>query len=144
MSRNRAPDPLHRRPQSFTRLTGGQGPGCKPNFILRSLSMFARMLELTVKPEKEFELTRKIKNEILPILKKHDGFVDILSFAVENEPAKIFAISLWTNKMAVEKYEKELYPKVKAIFEPYLVREPIVRLCTVDETVTQKILAVAA
>jgi hypothetical protein len=106
--------------------------------------MFARMLELTLKPEKKFELTRKMNDEILPLLRKYAGFVDVLAFEVENEPTKFFTISLWTNKIDIEKYERDVYPKVKAILDPYLVTLPMVRFCKVDPTITQKVLAVAA
>jgi quinol monooxygenase YgiN len=106
--------------------------------------MFARLLELTSKPEKKFELIRTMKDEILPILKKYPGFVDVLAFEVENEPTKFVVISLWTNKIDVEKYEKEQYPKVKGILDPYLTLTPVVKFCKMEPTITQKVLAVAA
>jgi len=106
--------------------------------------MFARFLEMTIKPEKKFELTKKMKEEILPMLKKYNSFFDVLAFEVENEPTKFFTISLWNNRVDVEKYEKEFYPKVKAIFEPYLTTAPVVKFCKVDPTITEKFFAAAA
>ena len=106
--------------------------------------MFARMLELTLKPEKKMELIRRMKDDILPLLNKYHGFVDVLAFEVENEPTKFFAISLWTNRTEIEKYEKELYPKVKTILDPLLTTTPMVKFCKLDPSITQKVLTVAA
>jgi|GraSoiStandDraft_44_1057316.scaffolds.fasta_scaffold561942_2 hypothetical protein len=106
--------------------------------------MFARMLELTLKTDKKLEVTRKMKDEIVPILRKYPGFFDVLALEVENEPTKFFAISLWTNRTDIEKYEREMYSKVKTILAPYLTVAPIVKFCKVDHTITEKLLAVAA
>jgi len=106
--------------------------------------MFARFLEMTVRPEKKFELIRKMKEEIHPILKKYNGFFDLIPLEVETEPTKFYAISLWHEKLDAEKYEKENFPKVKTILEPFLTMPVVVRLCKVDETVTKKFRAVAA
>jgi heme-degrading monooxygenase HmoA len=106
--------------------------------------MFARMLELTLKPEKKLELIRKMKDDILPLLNKYHGFVDVLALEVENEPTKFIAISLWNNRTEIEKYEKELYPKVKTILDPLLATAPMVKFCKLDPTMTQKVLTVAA
>ncbi len=106
--------------------------------------MFARMLELTLKKDKKVELTRAMKDEITPILKKYHGFFEVLALEVENEPTKFFAISLWTNRADLERYEREMYPKVKTILDPYLTVAPIVKLCNVDHTITERVLGVAA
>jgi len=106
--------------------------------------MFARFLEMTVRPEKKPELVKKMKEEIYPILKKYTGFFDMIPLEVEAEPTKFYAISLWHEKLDAEKYEKENFPKVKTILEPFLTIPVVVRLCKVDETITKKFTAVAA
>jgi len=42
--------------------------------------MFARILEITPKVEKKEEFIRVIKNEVVPILRKQQGFLEILPF----------------------------------------------------------------
>src|SRR5579862_7973811 len=106
--------------------------------------MFARFLEMTVKPEKKPELIRKVKEEILPILKKQTGFVDLIPLEVETEPTKFYAISLWHEKMDMEKYAKEHFPKVKPILEPFLTAPVVVKHCKVDETIPKKLIATVA
>src|SRR5450631_3884338 len=46
--------------------------------------MFARILEFEVKLEKKEEFVKKVKNEVLPILRKQVGFLEILPFFPEN------------------------------------------------------------
>ena len=45
--------------------------------------MFARILDFEIKLEKKEEFIKVVKNEILPILKKQVGFLDILPFVPE-------------------------------------------------------------
>ena len=82
--------------------------------------MFARLLEFIPKLEKKDEFVKTVKNEILPILKKQPGFLEILPFFPELTTEKTIVISLWTEKKDAEKYEKEMFPKVQEILHPYL------------------------
>jgi hypothetical protein len=106
--------------------------------------MFARFLELTVKPEKKPELMRKVKEEILPILKKYRDFLDVIPLEVEAEPTKFFAISLWHERSDAEKYERENFHTVNNILQPFLTAPITVKNCKVDETITKKLFGVAA
>src|SRR5581483_12423372 len=111
---------------------------------LRRSSMFARFVELTIKSEKKTEFLKTFKEEIVPVLRKNTGFFDLIPLQVEIAPNKFYAISLWKTKFDVEKYEKEFYPRVKQILEPFLTSAPVVTFCTVEETVREKVAAVAA
>ncbi len=107
--------------------------------------MFARLLEMKVKPETKSEFLNKVNEEVVPILRKHSGLVDVITMEVEAEPTKIYAITLWVDKLDAEKYEKESFSKVKAIQEPYLTTPAVVRLCKVEEkkTIFKKVPSVA-
>ena|ERR1700751_1809286 len=87
--------------------------------------MFARILEFVPKMEKKEELIRVVKNEVLPILKKQHGFVEILPFDPEIKNEKVLTITLWTEKRDFERYEKESFYKVEELIKPYL-NTPIV------------------
>ena len=83
--------------------------------------MFARILDFEVKLEKKEEFVKVIKNEVLPILKKQTGFLEILPFFPEKmKEEKVITISLWTTKADAERYEREFYPKVLDILKPFL------------------------
>jgi quinol monooxygenase YgiN len=101
--------------------------------------MFIRFLEFTVKPDKKVELVKKIKEEILPILNKNNGFFDLLPWEVETEPTKFYAVSLWYEKKDAQKYEKEYFAKVRQIVEPFLTAPVIVKFGPVETVIPEKI-----
>jgi hypothetical protein len=83
--------------------------------------MFARILDCEVKLEQKEDFVKIVKNEVLPILRKQTGFLEILPFFPEKmKEEKVFTISLWATKADAERYEKEFYPKVLNILKPYL------------------------
>jgi heme-degrading monooxygenase HmoA len=83
--------------------------------------MFARILDCEVKLEKKEEFVKVLKNEVLPILKKQTGFLEILPlFPEKMREEKVIAISLWTTKADAERYEREFYPKVLNIVKPFV------------------------
>jgi quinol monooxygenase YgiN len=101
--------------------------------------MFIRFLEFTLKPGKKVELLRKIKEEILPILNKNNGFFDLLPWEVETEPTKLYVLSLWYEKKDAEKYEKEYFAKAKEIVEPFLIAPVVVKFGLVETAIPEKI-----
>lgn len=82
--------------------------------------MFARILDFEVKMEKKEEFVKVMRNQVLPILKKQTGFLEILPFFPEKMKEKVFTISLWTTKQDAERYEREFYPKIHDIVKPFL------------------------
>jgi hypothetical protein len=83
--------------------------------------MFARILDFEVKLEKKEELVKVIKNQVLPILRKQTGFLEILPFFPEKmREVKVCAISLWNTKADAERYERETYARVHEIVKPFL------------------------
>jgi len=82
--------------------------------------MFARIVEFAAKLEKKDEFVKKIRLEVLPILKEQKGFLEILPFFPEHKAEKAILVTLWMEKWDAEKYEREVYPKVEEIVKPYL------------------------
>jgi len=100
--------------------------------------MFARILEFEIKIEKKDEFFRTFKNEVLPILKKAPGFLEVLPFTPEKmHDKKIFTISLWENRMNAEKYEKEWYPKAYDFLKPFITSPVTVNFYNVETTVCE-------
>ena len=83
--------------------------------------MFARIVEIVPRMEMKEELVKKIRKEILPILKKEQGFLEILPLFPESKTEKVISITLWTEKRHAEHYAREVYPKVEEILKPYLL-----------------------
>jgi len=82
--------------------------------------MFARILEFIPKPEKKEEFVKVIKNQVLPIVKKQIGFLEVLPLFPEINNEKAFVVSLWTEKKFAQAYEREWFPKVEEVIRPYL------------------------
>jgi len=83
--------------------------------------MFARILDFNVKMEKKEEFVKVMKNQVLPILKKQTGFLEILPFFPEKmREDRVFTISLWSTKQDADRYEREFYPKITDIVKPFL------------------------
>ncbi len=99
--------------------------------------MFARILEFVPKLEKKEEFIRVIKNEVLPILNKQHGFLEMLPFFPEIKNEKAITISLWTEKKDAERYEREWFPKVEEILKPYLTAPVTFKYYTVETTLCE-------
>lgn len=99
--------------------------------------MFARILEITPKLEKKEEFLRVVKKDVLPLVRKQHGFLEILPFLPEVKNEKIIAISLWTEKKDAERYQLEVLPKVEEIVKPYLAVPFVVRDYMVETTLCE-------
>jgi quinol monooxygenase YgiN len=106
--------------------------------------MFARFLELQIKPEKKPDLIKVMKNDVLPVLKKCHGFFDLIPLEVEAEPTKFYVLSLWHEKRDAETFHNGTFPKVRPMYEQFLTAPVMVKLCYLDETVTTKKFTAAA
>ena len=100
--------------------------------------MFARILDFEVKMEKREEFVKVVKNQIVPILKKQAGFLEILPFFPEKmKEEKVITISLWTTKSDADRYEREFYPKALEILKPYLTTPVKVNYYTLETAVCE-------
>ena len=99
--------------------------------------MFARILEFVPKLEKKEEFVRVIKNEVLPILNKQHGFLEMLPFFPEIKNEKAITISLWTEKKDAERFEREWFPKVEEILKPYLTTPITFKYYMVETTLCE-------
>jgi quinol monooxygenase YgiN len=99
--------------------------------------MFARIVEFTPKLEKKEELVKVIRNEVLPILKKQTGFMEILPFFPETKNEKVVVVSIWMEQRNAERYEREVFPKVEEILEPYLTTPITFKSYTVETTLCE-------
>jgi len=106
--------------------------------------MFARVLEFTPKLEMKDELIKTVRQEILPILKKQPGFIELLPLIPEIANEKIVSIGLWTDKREVERYVNEVFPKVEQILKPFLTTPLTIRMYTVETTVCQHLVDLLA
>jgi heme-degrading monooxygenase HmoA len=101
--------------------------------------MFTRTIEVNLNHDTKPAFLKKFKAEVLPILKKTPGFFDVVVLENQTDVNKVFTISFWETQKNAEYYEKEWYPKVKAIIETFFATPPVVKYYTVEETFTEKL-----
>ena len=106
--------------------------------------MFARKVEFDLLVNKKDEFLRKVREEILPIMKRQAGFIDIIGLTHEIKVEKGLVISLWETREHAMKYEQEVFPKVTEMLKPYLMKPFVVTPCTVETTISEHILASVA
>jgi len=100
--------------------------------------MFARVLDFELKLDKKEEFLKVLKREVLPILKKQTGFLEILPFFPENlKETKLFFISLWTTKLDAERYDKETYNKVYDIVKPFMTTPVVLNFYNLETTLCE-------
>jgi len=100
--------------------------------------MFARILAFDVKPEKKEEFVKIFKNQVLPILKKQTGFLEILPFFPEKTTEeKVYSVSLWATKPDADRYAKETYFKVNEILKPFLTSPVWVNYYNLETTLCE-------
>ena len=99
--------------------------------------MFARMVEMVYKLDKKDELINTVRQEILPVLKKQPGFLELLPLVPEVASPHMFAITLWADKRDAEKYVIAAFPTVEQILKPFLTIPVKVRTYTVETSVCQ-------
>jgi quinol monooxygenase YgiN len=103
--------------------------------------MFTRIVECHVKPERKDEFNNKLRNDMLPILQKQPGFVDLIGLVSERDPERIVSVSFWKNKEDAERYQREHYNRIVEMLKPHLKRDPTVDTFTVETSTTHRIAA---
>ena len=73
--------------------------------------MYARNVSMNLKPNTAREFTQTFEKDILPILRKQNGFKDEITF-VGTEGRDVVAISLWDRKENADQYSRDTYPQV--------------------------------
>ena len=73
--------------------------------------MYARNVTLRLKANQAPEFARAIENDVLPVLRKQNGFRDEMTL-VARDGGEAVAISLWDTKETADAYGRDAYPRV--------------------------------
>ena len=102
--------------------------------------MYARNVFLNLKPNSAKEFTQKFEQDILPLLKKQNGFQDEITFLGEGGKDAV-AISLWDRKESADAYSRDTYPQVLKGLETMVEGTPKVNAYEVSNSTFHKIAA---
>jgi hypothetical protein len=92
---------------------------------------FAREVHFHLKGGKEKEFNDLFEKEILPILRKQNGFQEEVTLV---NPKGAVGISLWDNRLHAETYGKAGYPQVLAKLTPVIEGTPTVETYEIAST----------
>ena len=73
--------------------------------------MFTRHVMMNLKPNTTTAFTEAIEGKVLPLLRKQNGFRDLITFRAPDRSEAI-AISFWDSKEEAEAYNVSGYPEV--------------------------------
>ena len=73
--------------------------------------MYARNLTFHLKANTAPEFTRTVETDVLPMLRKQNGFKDEITFVATSRNEAV-AISLWDKKESADAYARDAYPQV--------------------------------
>lgn len=100
--------------------------------------MFARNVTMNLKPDAGSEFTRTLDNDIVPMLRKHSGFADELSF-LGSSGTQAVAISLWDTKVNADAWGRDGYTKALKGLSNVIEGTPVVRTYEVSSSTFHKI-----
>jgi hypothetical protein len=73
--------------------------------------MLARTMQMCLKPHSKKEFRRTMEKEIIPWLRKEEGFQDEITFLVSDGLGAV-GISLWGHEEVIGAYDQQIYPKM--------------------------------
>jgi hypothetical protein len=73
--------------------------------------MYAQNVSINLKPNTGSEFTQTFEKDILPLLRKQNGFKDEITF-LGSDGKNALAISLWDRKESADVYSRDTYPQV--------------------------------
>ena len=100
--------------------------------------MFARNVSIHLKSNMLSDYTRTFEKDILPLLRRQNGFRDEITFAGPGG-VDVTAISLWESKTDAETYNTNTYPEVLKTMARFIDGTPKVQTSDVLTSTFHKI-----
>jgi hypothetical protein len=100
--------------------------------------MYSRNVTMHLKPNTAGEFTQTLEKDVLPLLRKQNGFKDEISF-VAADRSEAVAISLWDRKENADSYNRDIYPQVLKSLTKVLEGTPKVEAYEVSNSTFHKI-----
>lgn len=98
--------------------------------------MYARQVSMELNPNSRTEFVKKLDSDILPLLRKQQGFKDMITF-VSPDSKFTFAVSLWDSKQSAEDYSQASYAEVTKMLSKLIQGTPKVKTFEVAHSTLQ-------
>ena len=102
--------------------------------------MFARNVRIQLKPNSTAQFTQTLEKDVLPVLRRQEGFQDEVAFVVPGG-TEAYAISFWQSKENAEAYSRTGYPDVLKALGQVVEGTPQLQTCEVSNSTIHKIAA---
>jgi len=102
--------------------------------------MYIRNVTLHLKANSANEFTRTLETDVLPVLRKQNGFKDELAFVGSNGSEAV-SISMWDRKESADAYGRDAYPSVLKSLSKVVEGTPKVDTYEVTNSTFHKIAA---
>jgi heme-degrading monooxygenase HmoA len=104
--------------------------------------MYALRVSLRLRPNTTAEFTRRLEQQVIPMLRKQKGFRDEITFVASAGP-EAFGVSLWDNKESADAYDRGPYAEVTKILANLFYGTPRVDTYEVSSSTFHKMGAAA-
>lgn len=105
--------------------------------------MFARIVTMPLKPGAAAEFPKVIDKGVVPLLRKHKGFLDEIALITDNGEFGL-GISFWDSKENAEAYNRSGYAEVRKVLEKVMAGPPELKNYEVTYSTAHKIAALVA
>ena len=103
--------------------------------------MFTRIVECQAKVGMGDEAAKKVCLEVLPILQKQPGFIDLIALRDSNGQQRVICLSFWNTKESAEHYHREHYDSLVQTLKSVLERKPTLETLQVEVSTAHQIAA---
>jgi hypothetical protein len=103
--------------------------------------MFARTVRMHLKPNSMAQFTETMEKDVIPLLRKQQGFKDEITFLPAEGSNEAVAISLWEKRENADAYQRGAYPDVLKAVAKVADGIPQVQMSEVSNSTWHKIAA---
>jgi len=103
--------------------------------------MFTRIVECQTRPGKQEELTEKLRHEVLAILQRQPGFVDLITLHDDADEERVVCLSFWKTREDAENYHRNYYSQIVSTLKSLLTSTPELEIFQVDDSTVHRIAA---
>ncbi len=103
--------------------------------------MFARTVRMHLKPNSVAQFTETMERDVIPLLRKQQGFKDEITFLPPDGSNEAVAISFWEKRENADAYQRSAYPDVLKAVAQVADGAPQVQTSEVSNSTWHKIAA---
>jgi quinol monooxygenase YgiN len=104
------------------------------------MPMIQRIVSCNVRPEKIDQFRGAIKENVVPRIKKQNGFVDVIE-SIDTSTGQFVCSTFWKTKDDVDRYDSGLFQEIASELTPFLQEVPTVQTLEVETSTPHNIAA---